>query len=113
MILKITYEFVSMYFSFTQYIKKKDEIYHHLMNHEFSVMQIRNNSNTSFNILHHITFDHVINEIAETQCYQVDTKTHDFTALQKFSNHETFVHKLKFRHRHIFLNKVTVFIRTK
>ena len=113
MISKTTYEFVSVYFLFTQYIKKKNRIYHHLMNHEFFTMQIRNDSNTSFNISHHITLDHVINEIAKTQCYQVDTETHNLTTLQKSSNHETFMHKLKFRYRHVFFNEVTVFTKTK
>ena len=70
-----------MYFLFTQYIKKKDRIYHHLMNHEFFIMQIRNDLNTFFDILHHITLDHVINEIAETQCYQVNTETHNLMTL--------------------------------
>ena len=69
MISKTTYEFVSVYFSFIQYIEKKDEIYHHLVNHEFSAVQIRNDLNTFFNIFHHITLDHVINEIVKTQCY--------------------------------------------
>ena len=81
MISETTYEFILVYFSFTQYIEKKDEIYYHLVNHEFFMMQIRNDSNTFFNISHHITLDHVINEIMKTQCYQVDTETHNFVML--------------------------------
>ena len=77
MISETTYEFVLMYFLFTQYIKKKNETYHHLVNYEFFVMQIRNDLNISFNISHHITLDYVINEIVKTQCYQVDTETHN------------------------------------
>ena len=113
MILKITYKFVSVYFLFTQYIKKKNEIYHHLVNHEFSVMQIRNNLNTSFNILCLITLDHMINEIVKTQCYQVDTETHNLTVLQKFNNHKASAHKLKFKYKHVLSNEVIVFVRIK
>ena len=112
MIPEATYEFVPVYFSSTQYIEEKGGTYHHLVDHGFSAVQIRNDSDTPFDIPRHTTLGHVVNEVAETQCYQVDTEAHDLAALQKSSDHGTSAHKLKFRHGHVLPNGVTVFART-